>query len=166
VKAYPFGTSKSGYNGRVTWSSSNTTTTIIKNADDVAYFASVASFLSPAVLKPRYAKVTLAGTSQIGFRDVYVLELQAATGSVERLYLDTTTYLPVRFNKVQVFGKEKVPMQIYLDDWRAVDGIQFPFTITESLPKLSMSFTITEIRHNIPIDARLFEPPTAVNYSR
>jgi tetratricopeptide (TPR) repeat protein len=159
VQAYPFGTAKSGYNGRVAWTSSNATTTIVKNTADVAYFASVASFLSPVALKQRYAKVTLAGASQIGFRDVYVLELQPATGSVERLYLDTKTYLPVRFNKVQTLGNAKVPVEIYLDDWHAVDGIQFPFTITESMPKQSMSFTITEIRHNVPVDATLFDPP-------
>jgi outer membrane lipoprotein-sorting protein len=159
VQAYPFGIAKSGYNGRVAWTSSNATTTIVKNAADVAYFASVASFFSPVALKQRYAKVTLAGTSQIGFRDVYVLELQPAAGTAERLYLDTKTYLPVRFNKVQTLGNAKVPVEIYLDDWHAVDGIQFPFTITESMPKQSMSFTITEIRHNVPIDATLFDPP-------
>ena len=160
VQAYPFGIVKSGYNGRVAWSTSrNATTTVVKNADDIAYFASVATFFSPVGLKQRYAKVTLAGASQIGFRDVYVLDLQPATGPAERLYLDTKTYLPVRMNKVQISGKEQIPVQIYLDDWRAVDGIQFPFSITQSMPKLSMGFTITEIRHNIPIDARLFEPP-------
>lgn len=159
VQAYPFGTAKSGYNGRVAWMTSNAKTNIIKNPGDVAYFASVATFLSPVGLKQKYAKVTLAGASQIGFRDVYVLELQPATGSVERLYLDTKTYLPVRFNKVQISGNTKIPVQIYLDDWRAVDGIQFPFSMTESMPNLSMSFTITEIRHNIPIDAGLFDPP-------
>jgi len=159
VQAYPFGTAKSGYNGRVAWTSSNATTTIVKNAADVAYFASVASFLSPVALKQRYAKVTLAGASQIGFRDVYVLELQPATGPAERLYLDTKTYLPVRMNKVQTSGKIKIPVQIYLDDWHAVDGIQFPFSMTESMPNLSMGFTITEIRHNVPLDAKLFEPP-------
>jgi len=85
--------------------------------------------------------------------------LQPATGPAERLYLDTKTYLPVRMNKVQISGKEQIPVQIYLDDWHAVDGIQFPFSMTQSMPKLSMGFTITEIRHNVPIDARLFEPP-------
>ena len=159
VQAYPFGTAKSGYNGRVAWTASNATTSTIRNPAEVAYFASVATFFSPVGLKQRYAKVTLAGASQIGFRDVYVLELQPATGAVERLYLDTKTYLPVRMNTVQTSGKIKIPVQIYLDDWHAVDGIQFPFSMTESLPNLSLGFTITEIRHNVPLDAKLFEPP-------
>ena len=44
------------------------------------------------------AKVTLAGMSKIGYREVYVLDLQPAIGGVERLYLDAQTYLPVRLN--------------------------------------------------------------------
>ena len=160
TEAYPFGTIKTGYNGRIAWTSSKGTTTIVKNAADLAAAARAADFFSPIGLKQKYAKVTLAGASQIGFRDVYVLELQAVAGAaVDRLYLDTKTYLPVRMNTMQTSGNIKVPAQIYLDDWRAVDGIKFPFSITQSLPKLSMSFTITEIRHNVPIDANLFEPP-------
>jgi outer membrane lipoprotein-sorting protein len=150
---------KSGYNGSIGWMRSNVTTTIVKNAAEVASFARDADFFSPVGLKRKYAKVTLAGTSQIGYRDVYVLELQPAAGAVERLYLDVKTYLPVRINTVQTSDNVRVPVEIYLDDWRDVDGIQFPFSISRSLQKLSMNFTITEIRHNVPIDAKLFEPP-------
>jgi tetratricopeptide (TPR) repeat protein/outer membrane lipoprotein-sorting protein len=159
MQAHPFGTMKSGYNGSIGWMRSNVTTTIVKNAAEVASFARDADFFSPVGLKRKYAKVTLAGTSQIGYRDVYVLELQPAAGAVERLYLDVKTYLPVRINTVQTSDNVRVPVEIYLDDWRAVDGIQFPFSISRSLQKLSMNFTITEIRHNVPIDAKLFEPP-------
>ena len=159
MQAHPFGTLKSGYNGRTGWMRSKATTTIVKNAADAASFARDADFFSPVALKQKYAKVTLAGTSQIGYRDVYVLELQPAAGTVERLYLDVKTYLPVRVNKVDTFDDIKTPVEIYLDDWRDVDGIKFPFSISRSAAKLSMSYTIKEIRHNVPIDAKLFEPP-------
>jgi hypothetical protein len=62
-------------------------------------------------------------------------------------------------NRVDTNGKVSTQVEIYLDDWRAVDGIQFPFSISLSRPKWSMSFTVNEIRHNVPIDAKLFEPP-------
>jgi tetratricopeptide (TPR) repeat protein len=159
TQAHPFGTMKNGYNGRVGWMWSNVTTTIVKNPADVASFARDADFFAPVGLKQKYAKVSLVGTSQIGYRDVYVLELQSAAGTVDRLYLDVKTYLPVRLNKMQTFNNIKTPVEIYLDDWRAVDGIKFPFSISLSAAKLAMSYTITEIRHNVPIDAKLFEPP-------
>jgi outer membrane lipoprotein-sorting protein len=159
MDAHPFGLNRTGYNGRVVWSWTKAGTQILGRPEEVAQFAREADLYMPVGLKGKYAKVTLAGRSQIGYRDVYVLELQPATGDPQRLYLDAKTYLPVRMNRVQRFGNLVAAVEIYLDDWRAVDGIQLPFSVSVSSPNVSLSFTITEIRHNVPIDASLFEPP-------
>jgi tetratricopeptide (TPR) repeat protein/outer membrane lipoprotein-sorting protein len=156
-QTHPMGTTKTGFNGRTAWAWSQEGTVIVKTAADVGQFERNADFFPPLKLKDQYAKVSLAGTSQIGYREVYVLELQPAAGALERLYLDAKTYLPVRINSSE--GVSKHPVETYLDDWRAVDGIQFPFSITVSRPNLSISITVKEIRHNVPIDAKLFEPP-------
>jgi tetratricopeptide (TPR) repeat protein len=158
IDAYPFGTIKTGYNGRIGWVW-NTSGTVVARTAELAELERNSDFFLPVGLKRKYAKVTLAGTSQIGYRDVYVIDLQPASGSVERMFLDVKSYLPVRVNKVHVSGKAAVPVEIYLDDWRAVDGIQFPFTIIQTMPRVSMTFTTTEIRHNVTIDATLFDPP-------
>lgn len=159
LEAHPFGLTKTGYNGKVAWSWSKAGTKIVNAPVEVAQYEREADIYQPVGLKKKYAKITLAGTSQIGYRDVYVLELQPKVGPAERLYLDVKTYLPVRINKVQKFGDIVAPVEIYVDDYRTVDGIKLPFSLTETVGKLSMSFTITEIRHNVPIDASLFEPP-------
>lgn len=159
MDAHPFGLNKTGYNGRVAWSWSRTGTKTVSTAAEVAQYDRDADLYLPVGMKKRYAKVTLAGTSQIGYRDVYVLDLQPALGTPERLYLDVKTYLPVRLNKTQKFGNIVAPVEIYLDDWRTVDGIKLPFSISETAGKLSMSFTITDVRHNAPINPGLFEPP-------
>jgi hypothetical protein len=39
-----------------------------------------------------------------------------------------------------------------------VDGIKIPFIMTQRFPRLTLSFTVTEVKHNVPIDAKLFEP--------
>jgi tetratricopeptide (TPR) repeat protein len=159
MDAHPFGMNKTGYNGRIAWSWSKTGTKTVNTAADVAQYDRDADLYLPVGMKKKYAKVTLAGTSQIGYRDVYVLDLQPAVGTPERLYLDAKTYLPVRLNKVQRFGNLTTPVEIYLDDWRTVDGVKLPFSISQTAGKLSFSFTITEIRHNVPIGPKLFEPP-------
>jgi outer membrane lipoprotein-sorting protein len=156
-QTHPMGTTKTGFNGRTAWAWSQEGTVIVKTAADVGQFERNADFFPPLRLKDQYAKVSLAGTSQIGYREVYVLDLQPPAGALERLYLDAKTYLPVRINSSE--GVSKHPVETYLDDWRAVDGIQFPFSITVSRPNLSISITVKEIRHNLPIDAKLFEPP-------
>jgi tetratricopeptide (TPR) repeat protein/outer membrane lipoprotein-sorting protein len=159
MEAHPFGIVKNGVNDRLSWTLNNSTLITFGNAADIARFTHAVDMFAPIDFKSDYAKVSLAGTSQIGYRDVYVLELQPATGATERLYLDAKAYLPVRMNRVDTNGKVSTQVEIYLDDWRAVDGIQFPFSISLSRPKWSMSFTVNEIRHNVPIDAKLFEPP-------
>ena len=159
LDAHPFGLTKTGYNGKVAWSWSKAGTKIVNAPVEVAQYEREADIYEPVGLKKKYAKIVLAGTSQIGYRDVYVLDLQPTVGPAERLYLDVKTYLPVRINKVQKFGNIVAPVEIYVDDWRTVDDIKLPFSLTETAGKLSMSFTITEIRHNAPIDPSLFEPP-------
>ena len=49
-------------------------------------------------------------------------------------------------------------VETYLDDWREVDGIKYPFTISQRFSKLTLIFTVKEIKHNVPIEEHMFEP--------
>ena len=158
-EAHPIGTIKVGYNGRTGWIKTNAGLSPLKNAADLSSLQRDSDFYDPLTLKENYVKITAPGMSQIGYRDVYVLDLKPAVGAVQRLYLDTKTYLPVRLNTVRRNGNALEPVEIYFDDWHAVDGIQFPFSMSQRFPKVTLSFTIKEIRHNVALDAGMFEPP-------
>jgi zinc protease len=96
--------------------------------------------------------------SKIGYREVYVLDLQPSSGQAERLYLDAETYLPVRSNTVLMIGGTPTAVEIYLDDWRNVDGVKYPFFMSQRFSKMTLSYTVKEIKHNEQIDPKLFEP--------
>jgi hypothetical protein len=49
-------------------------------------------------------------------------------------------------------------VEVYLDDWREVDGVKYPFSLTQTFSGLTLVFTVKEIKHNVPLDARMFEP--------
>jgi FimV-like protein len=157
MQAHPMGTNKVGYNGRSGWVRTSTGVRMLKGTELNALVRE-ADFYGPLNLKTTYKKVTLAGTSKIGYREMYVLELQPAVGSADRLYLDAKTYLPARMNTYETVGAFSGAVEIYLDDWQKVDGIMFPFSISQRLPKLTLSFTVKEIKHNVPIDSKIFEP--------
>jgi tetratricopeptide (TPR) repeat protein len=159
LDAYPMGRIKVGYNGRTGWMQTPKGVQPIKVPAELAALQRDSDIYAPLRIKTNFAKVTLAGTSQIGYREVYVLDLQPAAGAVERLYLDAKTYLPVRFNTVRKLGATAAPVEVYLDDWQAVEGIQYPFSISQRFQKLTLSYTVKEIRHNVPLDAGLFEAP-------
>ena len=159
IDAYPFGKVTVGYNGRSGWSQTQQGVQPIKAAAELASLQRDSDIYSVVRVKSNYAKVTLAGTSHIGYREVYVLDLKPAVGAVERLYLDVKTYLPARMNTARKLGAALAPVEVYFDDWQAVDGIKYPFSISQRFDKLTLSFTVKEIRHNVPLDAKIFEPP-------
>jgi tetratricopeptide (TPR) repeat protein len=158
IEAHPFGLIKVGYNGRSGWSQTGTLILAVKSPTELSLLQRDADFYSPLRLKNLYVKITSPGMSEIGYRQVYVLDFQPAAGAVERVYLDAKTYLPARINTQRKIGNTLAPVEIYLDDWKAVDGLQYPFSISQRFAKLTLSFTVTEIRHNVELDASLFEP--------
>jgi len=114
-----------------------------------------------AILNPKnsYAKMTLRGKSKIGYREVYVIDLQPASGAADRMFMDAETYLPVRLNSSRMQGGVSVPVEVYYDDWREADGLKAPYTITISSGKQTMTLTVKEIQYNSPVDARIFDKP-------
>ena len=159
LEAHPFGRIKAGYNGRSGWYHTVAGVKPIKNPGELAALQRETDIYSPIRTKAHYAKVSLLGMSQIGYRDVYVLDFQPTAGAGERVYLDVKTYLPARINTVRTLGGVSEAVEIYLDEWKAVDGIQFPFSISQRFARVTLAFTVKEILHNVPIDASVFEPP-------
>ena len=158
IQPSPAETIRGGYNGRIGWIQTNTGVRLLKGAE-LDLVQKDSDFYAILNLKSRYTKLTLAGKSKIGYREVYVIDMQPATGPVDRLFLDAETYLPVRMNTVRMHKGALVPVEIYYDDWRETDGIKVPYVITHSFQKRSMMFTVKEIKSNIPVDDKIFERP-------
>ena len=158
IQPNPSSTIKIGFNGKTGWYMAGGALSAVKGGD-LASLQREADFYAPLRTKINFAKVTMPGMSKIGYRDVYVLDLQPTAGAAERLYIDAKTYLPVRINTTRTVGRVKEPVEIYLDDWRTVDGIKYPFSTSQSSPSVKLGFTVKEIRHNVAVDAKMFELP-------
>ena len=151
-------TIKVGYNGSVAWMQTKTGVRLLKGAELISV-QNDSDFNTLLHLKNKYAKLTLAGTSKIGYREVYVIDMQPVSGAAERLFLDAQTYLPVRINTVRVVQGVSVPVEIYYDDWRDADGLKVPYLITHSYQKRTVLMTVKEVKNNVPVDAKIFERP-------
>ena len=158
IQVHPVGTIQFGTNGRTAWHTNGKKVTWLKGVD-LAVLQREADYFAPLRIKSNFAKVTLPGMSKIGYRDVYVVDLQPAAGPLERLYLDAQTYLPVRLNTTRNIGGVVQPVEIYFDDWREVKGLKYPFSISQNSTTLKLAFTIKEIRQNVTVDEKMFQPP-------
>jgi FimV-like protein len=157
IQAYPMGTVKTGFNGRTGWARTASGPRTLKNFELTALQRD-ADFYGQFKLKTVYPKIALAGMSKIGYREVYVLDLGSSSKQIERVYLDAKTYLPVRTDLVMPAGATSATVEIYLDDWREVDGVKYPFFMSQKFPGMTLTYTVKEIKHNEQIDPKVFEP--------
>ena len=153
-------TIKVGYNGSIGWMQTKTGVRLLKGAELVSV-KNDSDFFALLHVKDSYAKLTLVGKSKIGYREVYVIDMQPASGATDRLFLDAQTFLPARLNTVRMLQGASIPVEIYYDDWRNADGIKAPYVITLTYQKRTVTMTVEEIKSNVPVDAKMFEKPLA-----
>lgn len=157
LQAHPLGKVTIGYNGRIGWSQTGASVRTLKGAE-LESVQGEADFYAILRLKSIYKKFTLLGKSKIGYREVYVLDMQLPSGPADRLFLDAATYLPVRMNTFFRRGVS-IPVDIYFDDWREVDGIKVPHVLTHTIANRTLTLTVKEIKTNVPVDVKIFERP-------
>jgi len=77
------------------------------------------------------------------------------------LYFDAETGLLVRRTTSTTTPVGTIPEQVDFSDYRDVDGMKVPFTIRVSTvdPTYSVVRKFTEIKLNVPIDAKRFNKP-------
>jgi hypothetical protein len=52
-----------------------------------------------------------------------------------------------------------IPAEIYLEDYRDVEGVKIPFTIRQTSPAISFTIRLEEVKNNVPIDDAKFNKP-------
>jgi hypothetical protein len=80
--------------------------------------------------------VALEGTEKVNDRDTYRLKLTMKDGHSVHVWIDAKTFLETKIEGTprKLDGLEH-PVEIYLSDYRTVDGLQIPFVLeTKVLP--------------------------------
>ncbi len=159
INAPGFGAIKQGYNGNVGWD--QTAQTGLRNLTgvDLAEMQRDSDFYGPVRLKVKYPKIAMLGRMKLGFREVFVIEAKPIVGDAEKLFFDTETGLLLRWDVMRATAQGRAPAEVYFYDWREVDGIKISFGITQSFPGFAINLTLTEAKHNVPVDDAVFNKP-------
>jgi len=122
-----------------------------------------AIFPSPFLdYKERGTKIALTGKEKIGDKDAYVLLVTPAKGPASRLWVDATTYLPVKTTTtVETAEVGTVEQTILLSDFRQVDGLTVPFKVVGSSAIQTFTVVVTKVEHNVNVDPARFAKPAS-----
>jgi zinc protease len=154
-----YGTFRSAFNGTEGWTEFPNDGIRSASGIQLAEMRRNAILLREYKLKEIYPKMKLLGKEKSGDREAYVLEATPAEGSVEKLYFETQTGLLIRVDGETDTPEGRLPSERYLEDYKEVDGIQYPMTMRQSTPSYELIIKISEVKHDVPVDDSKFEKP-------
>ena len=108
--------------------------------------------------------VTLEGKESLPWGDAYKLRVKTKSGAERIVYLDAKTFLERRqIGILKLPGGRQFDVVIDFDNYRDIDGVKFPFDITEDRtgkePSVSLVTYTEKIEVNVPMDDGLFGAP-------
>lgn len=104
------------------------------------------------------SKAVLKGLEKIEGVDAYVVEVESAEGEKKTQYFAVETSLKIREMQVQEAGGRSITQISDFSDYKEVDGIMFPQTITVTgMMPMPLQMKVSEITVNQPIEAAIFK---------
>jgi hypothetical protein len=110
--------------------------------------------------------VTVAGRESMPGGEAIKLKVVMKSGLERMVYLDAKTYLDRKHTGLlNLPGNRQFDIVVTFDGWREVEGVKFPFDITEERtgkePVVTLVTYTEKIELNQPMDDALFDPPPA-----
>lgn len=102
-------------------------------------------------------KIELLPKEMVGGKELIVLQVTPKAAPASKMYLDPQTYLTVKsVARVTVPDAGEMDQTVEASDYRAVDGVQVPFTVVNSTPMQTVTIKLKTVEHNVAIDDTMF----------
>lgn len=152
---------REGFDARLGWSQDPINGFREKKGVELALVKRGSVFHRDLKLRELYAKMEMKGKEKVGDRDAWLVIATPAEGAPEKMYFDALNGMMIRSDVEIESPQGKMPFEIYLEDYRAVDGVKIPFVVRRVHPAMSMTVRLEEVKHNIAIEDAKFDRPAA-----
>ena len=120
-----------------------------------------AEFHKAIKLKQLYPTIAVNSKVKVGDKDAYLLEATPKEGTAEKWYFDAQTGLLIRTDGVQESPEGQMPVEVYFEEYKEVDGVKVPVAMRISYPMFVINIKTQEVKHNVPVDDAKFNKPAA-----
>lgn len=148
-----------GFDGQTAWIVSSIQGNRDKTGEELAQTKLTYDFYRETNLAELYPKMELKGTEKVGENDAYIIVGTPVGSPPETFYFDTKSGFLVQQDVTVISPDGKIPMKTFFDDVREIDGVKVPFKIRSVLPEYEIYLTMTEVKHNVAIEAEKFAKP-------
>jgi hypothetical protein len=151
-----------GVSDGVAWEKSVLTGTKIKKGNAKASALRNADFYSELNWRKLYKKAETTGEAQVDGKPAYKVDLTTPEGKVVTGYYDKKSGLLVKKTLEVETDQGDIKSDIYLTDYKKVDGIMVPHKAKHEGGPLVINIELTSIEHNVDIPAERFALPPDV----
>ncbi|HEX8457761.1 MAG TPA: hypothetical protein VF656_10730 [Pyrinomonadaceae bacterium] len=156
------GTLKEGFDGMTSWATDMRGKVELKGDWLNAYKKRESALISPTSIRrvrEAYSQIVMKGVMNVNAEPAYVVELTPALGYPETAYFNTKTGLLVRLDIMYLRGKQYIPTQYLIDDYREVEGVKVPFKYQVLQPGVTSVIKTSEVLFNQAIEDSRFAIP-------
>jgi hypothetical protein len=148
-----------GFDGKVGWEKNPMTGLRELQGAELAQVRWSAESGASNDLRKTLRNPKLVGQEKVGNRNAFVITAQTTVGMPIKVYIDTQRYLTLRMDMEIATPQGKLNTATFLEDYRRVDGVMYPFTIRQSTAGIEAVMKVERVRHNIAIDDAVFRKP-------
>lgn len=151
-----------GFDGEIAWESNALQGARIKAGEerDAAARASRISILDS--WRALYSSATNVGSEDVAGKPAWKVEMTPKGGKPETMYFDKESALLVRSTQTLATAMGDIPVESELSDYRTVDGVKTPFTMTQKAMSQTMVMHFEKVTYNADIPADKFALPASV----
>ena len=132
------------------------------SADDLSTISDESDFDGPLVdCKAKGNQLELTGKDEVDGKPVYKIKLTRKNGDERIYYIDSSSFLVLKWDGMTHIEGKEIPIQNFLHDYREVDGLRFPFEVDTGFPETPQQrkFIIEKVELNPQIDDARFAKP-------
>jgi len=157
----PVGDIVEGFNGAVAWENRAGHGVTEETGDSLNRVKEWASLITALDLKQAYSRSMVSGIEKIQGHDAYRVFAFRTGGGTERLYFDMQSGLLMRVDTRIDSPLGSLPQETSYEDYRAVGGVNVPYTIRVERIDSTTIYKWQSIEANVPVGDDRFEKPAA-----
>jgi len=150
---------RDGTDGTISWEDDPTTGLREKTGTDLADSLRDAIFNSEIKMKDMYPTIAVTGRETVGGKPAFVVLGTPKTGTPTRYWFDADSGLMIRQQFTRDTPQGPIEVNVFLEDYREVDGVKTPFLIRQVTPIFTMIFHLGDIKYNVALDDAIFKKP-------
>jgi hypothetical protein len=151
-----------GFDGKTAWESNMLQGARIKDGEERAAMERSARISVLDSWREVYTSAKTVGSEDVGGKPAWKVEMTPKEGKPETFFFDKATGLLVRSTETLATAMGDIPVESELSDYRPVDGVQTPFTMTQKAMSQTMVMHFAKVTYNAPIPPDRFDLPAPV----